>query len=197
MEAAGLAVESVVSLTRAPMESSAPAYPADQELVSQIRRGAIGAFEKLYQTQGAKLKSIAYNLLGNRSDAEDAVQDTFLKVYRSIGTYQGQAAFSTWVYRILVNTCTDLQRSRRRRAEEPDDVPRGRESSIALRIALERALDGINPKHRTVFLLAEVEGLKHSEIAGILDIPEGTSKNWLFEAKQALKRSLASREKRL
>ncbi len=188
------AVDSVVSLTKAPMDS--PAFPAaGQDLAAQIRQGSAGAFERLYQSQGARLKSIAYHLLGNRPDAEDAVQETFLKVYRSIGTYHGQAAFSSWVYRILVNTCTDVRRGRKRRAEEPDNQQRGRESSVALKIALERALVELNPKHRTVFLLAEVEGLKHSEIAEILEIPEGTSKNWLFEAKQALKRALARREK--
>lgn len=196
MEASWWMAGSVVTLTTAAMDTPT-LHAADQDLAGQIRRGSIGAFERLYQSHGSRLKSIAYNLLGNRSDAEDAVQETFLKVYRSIGTYNRRAAFSSWVYRILVNTCTDVQRGRKRRAETPgEEQQHGRESSVPLKLALERALGGLNPKHRTVFLLAEVEGLKHSEIAEILEIPEGTSKNWLFEAKQALKAALARPETR-
>lgn len=181
------AAGSMLGLTRERVEPA-----TDLHWVEECKRGSLGAFEQLYQQHGSRLKSIAYNLLGNRSDAEDAVQEAFLKVYRSIGSFQGQSAFSTWIYRILVNTCLDIQRGRKRRAEEPDTLPRGQSSSVALRIALERALGALNPKHRLVFLLAEVEGLKHNEIAGILDIPEGTSKSWLFEAKRTLQRSLSS-----
>jgi len=115
-------------------------------------------------------------MLRNHQDAEDAVQDTFLKVYRGIQGYNGRASFSTWVYRILVNTCTDTQRSRTRQTEElPEDLA-GRGTNVPLRIALERALDRLSEKHRTVFLLAELEGFTHSEIASILSIPLGTSK---------------------
>jgi RNA polymerase sigma-70 factor, ECF subfamily len=171
----------------------------DAELVDLCRRGVMSAFEGLYRQHGARMKSVAYNLLGNRPDAEDAVQETFIKVYRSIGTFQSQSSFSTWLYRILVNTCRDFQRSRRRRTESPDIDLREQElrgfghsggANLPLRVALENALAQINPKHRTVFLLAEVEGFRHAEIADVLGIPEGTSKNWLFEAKRALQQAL-------
>ena len=115
-----------------------------------------------------------------------------MKVHRSIHTYNGQASFSTWVYRILVNTCTDTQRSRQRQTEELSENLTGRETNVSLRIALERALASLSERHRTVFLLAEVEGFMHSEIAAILNIPLGTSKGWLFEARRELRRLLST-----
>jgi RNA polymerase sigma-70 factor (ECF subfamily) len=93
-----------------------------------------------------------------------------------------------------VNTCTDTRRSRQRQIEELPDNLAGRESNVPLRIALERALGRLSEKHRAVFLLAEVEGFTHSEIASILDIPLGTSKGWLFEARRELQRLLTQWE---
>ncbi len=164
----------------------------DAEMAELCLRGDRLGFERLYRTHGARMKSIAWNMLRNHQDAEDAVQDTFLKVQRSIHTYNGRSAFSTWVYRILVNTCTDTQRSRKRQGEELSENLTGRETNVSLRIALERALDRLSEKHRTVFLLAEVEGLTHLEIASVMDIPVGTSKGWLFEARRELQRLLSA-----
>jgi RNA polymerase sigma-70 factor (ECF subfamily) len=83
------------------------ARAADDEVCQLCRRGDPAGYERLYRAHGGRMKSIAWNLLHNHEDAEDAVQETFLKVHRSIHTYSGQSSFSTWVYRILVNTCTD------------------------------------------------------------------------------------------
>jgi len=173
--------------------ASRPAQSApDAEMAELCRRGDRLGYERLYETHSARMKSIAWNMLRNRQDAEDAVQDTFVKVQRSIHTYNGQASFSTWVYRILVNTCTDTQRSRQRQTEELPENLTGQAPNVPLRIALERALASLSERHRTVFLLAEVEGLMHSEIATILNIPLGTSKGWLFEARRELQRLLST-----
>jgi len=152
----------------------------------------VAALEELYQAHGARLKSVAYHIVGNRQDAEDAVQETFLKLHRSLPGFQGQSAIGTWLFRIVINVCYDIARRRKREAEVPaDEAPlRPANPQIALRVALRDALRRIHPKHRMVFLLFEVEGLRHSEIAAILEIPEGTSKAWLFEAKKELKRLL-------
>jgi RNA polymerase sigma-70 factor (ECF subfamily) len=176
----------------APSRTAQPS--PDAELAELCLSGNRLGFERLYRTHGARMKSIAWNMLRNHQDAEDAVQDTFLKVHRSIQTYNGRASFSTWVYRILVNTCTDTQRGRKRQTEELPENLTGRESNVPLRIALERALGRLSEKHRAVFLLAEVEGFTHSEIASILNIPLGTSKGWLFEARQELQRLLTQGE---
>jgi RNA polymerase sigma-70 factor (ECF subfamily) len=141
------------------------------------------------------MKSIARNLLGNTGDAEDAVQEAFLKIYRGAKTFRGGAAFSTWAYRVLVNACYDALRRRRSRPVSSLDagVEAGRpEAAVSpgadhpLRLALEKAVARLKPRHREVFLLFSVEGFTHSEIGKILGIPEGTSKTYLFEAKKKL-----------
>jgi RNA polymerase sigma-70 factor (ECF subfamily) len=164
-------------------------YASEAELLAACRRQEIYAFEVLYHQHGARLKSVAYHIVRNRQDAEDAVQETFLKAHRSIKGFEGRSSLATWLCRIVVNICYDIARKRRREAElsiEPD----GRQSSPSLRMALDDAIRRINPKMRMVFLLFEVEGFQHSEISSILDIAEGTSKAWLFEARKELRRLL-------
>jgi RNA polymerase sigma-70 factor (ECF subfamily) len=159
-------------------------------LLAACRRQDIRAFEQLYQAHGARLKSVAYHIVGNRQDAEDAVQETFLKLYRAIRSFQGQSSIGTWLCRIVINVCYDLARKRQREAGTPSEQHPAPNSQVALRATLHEALGRINPRHRIVFLLFEVEGFRHSEIASILEVPEGTSKAWLFEAKKELKRLL-------
>jgi len=152
------------------------------------------------------MKSVAANLLDDTSDAEDAVQEAFLKIYRALPGFKGESLLSTWLYRILVNTCHDLGRRRTRSlevpaADRPEDVrepePGAPPVDPALRLTLERLIHRLPPLPRTVFVLFEVEGFKHREIAGILGIPEGTSRYALFEAKKALQTQiLASRRGR-
>jgi RNA polymerase sigma-70 factor (ECF subfamily) len=143
------------------------------------------------------------NLLGNESDAEDAVQESFLKLYRGLPGFKGGSLLSTWLYRILVNTCFDLGRRRAHSPEVPEDADEGgaararREAGASppdppLRLTLERLLDGLDPQPRAVFVLFEIEGFKHREIAGILGIPEGTSRYALFEAKKRLQAGILS-----
>ena len=163
-------------------------YSNEAELLAACRRRDFAALEALYSTHVARLKSIAFHFLRNRQDAEDAVQEAFIKVYRGIEGFQGQASIGTWLCRIVINTAYDLAR-KRRPVEEISDAQR-KEDRLPLKVALDDALRRLNPRHRMVFLLFEVEGLRHSEIAAILEIPEGTSKAWLFEAKKELKRLL-------
>jgi RNA polymerase sigma-70 factor, ECF subfamily len=171
----------------------------DAALAAACQSGDLHAFEHLYHLHGSRMKSVARNLLGSTSDAEDAIQDTFLKIQRSIASFRGQSSFATWSFRILVNTCYDVRRSRMRRKEvahdEPDETPSRPEPRAAsahptLRIALERALSQLTRHQREVFLLYEVEGFRHSEIATILEISEAASKNTLFQAKKTLRQML-------
>jgi RNA polymerase sigma-70 factor (ECF subfamily) len=144
------------------------------------------------------MKSIALNLLGNFSDAEDAVQEAFIKIYRGVASFRNESSFSTWIYRVLVNVCYDLRRRRVRRPEATGLDAGNAEADFAapatpdhpLRLTLEKSLARLKERNRTVFLLFEVEGFKHREIAEILNIPEGTSKNLLFEAKRELQKLL-------
>jgi RNA polymerase sigma-70 factor (ECF subfamily) len=167
-------------------------YHTEAALLAACRRHDLRAFEHVYLTHGPRLKSIAFHILGSRQDAEDAVQESFLKLYRGIHGFQGQSGIGTWLCRILINTAYDLARKRKRDAAPLDPLaePAAPKNQLALKVALDDALRRIHPKHRMVFLLFEVEGLRHSEIAAILEVPEGTSKAWLFEAKKELKQLL-------
>jgi RNA polymerase sigma-70 factor (ECF subfamily) len=164
----------------------------DQDLVEACRSGSLPAFEQLYAGHGPKMKSVALNLLGNVFDAEDAVQESFIKIFHRLAEFRGEAAFSTWVFRLLVNTCYDLARKRKRypqsiRSEDGTDkeIP-ANAADHPLRLTLERSLQRLDLRSRSVFLLFEVEGFSHREIAGVLQIREGTSKALLFEAKRKL-----------
>jgi len=165
----------------------------DRRLAAACAAGDTKIFEELYRRFGDRMKSIAWNHLGNASDAEDAIQDTFLKVHRAAATYTGEASFSTWMYRILVNNCYDLLRKRRRRI---DEAPLEDDQGVierpapnvddAKRMTLRKLLDELPEQRRTVFSLFEIEGLSHAEIAGILGISEGNSKWILFSTKKEL-----------
>lgn len=173
----------------------------DVSLAAACRSGDLSGYERLYALCGARMKNLARNILGNFDDAEDAVQETFLKAQRSIGSFRGQSSFVTWTFRILINTCYDARRSRRRKkeianqdndsAEQPSrPEPRARAAHPSLRLALQRALAELTSHQRNVFLLYEVEGFRHAEIAGILQITETASKNTLFQAKKTLRQIL-------
>ena len=171
----------------------------DTALAAACQGGDLAAFERLYHLYGSRMKSIARNLLGTTSDAEDAVQETFLKIQRSIASFRGQSSFATWSFRILVNTCHDARRSRLRKkevaqegpeGESPRPEPRAPTAHPSLRLALEHALGQLTRHQRDVFLLYEVEGFRHAEIAVVLEISETASKNTLFQAKKNLRHLL-------
>jgi RNA polymerase sigma-70 factor (ECF subfamily) len=170
-------------------------FATESDLLAACRRREIAAFEQVYLTHGPRLKSIAYHILGNRQDAEDAVQETFLKLYRGIEGFHGHSSIGTWLCRIAINVSYDVARRRQREPVGVELDVGATKNQLPLKVALDDVLKRINPRHRMVFQLFEVEGLKHSEIASVLEVPEGTSKAWLFEAKQELKRLLMEKRK--
>jgi RNA polymerase sigma-70 factor (ECF subfamily) len=195
----GTRVEPSEHLTGGPSGEAAKASSEDAALAAACRSGDLRAYERLYAMHGARMKNLARNVLGSSADAEDAVQETFLKVQRSIASFRGQSSFVTWTYRILVNTCYDARRSRLRKKEVTTDhdteetagmEPRAPGAHPSLRMALERALATLTRHQRDVFLLYEVEGFRHAEIAGMLEITEAASKNTLFQAKRNLREML-------
>jgi RNA polymerase sigma-70 factor (ECF subfamily) len=175
--------------------SALPEHPTDAQLAEECRRGNLRAFELLYQQHAGRMKSLAFRLVGSRADAEDAVQEAFLKVHRALTGFEGNSSLTTWIYRILLNCCYDALRKRQRLAETAPPADFASHSKVPMKLALERALSLLNERQRIVFLMFEVEGLKHSEIAAILEVPEGTSRSWLFEAKCQLKRILTETAK--
>ncbi len=158
-------------------------------------RGDASGATPLYQRHGERMKSVARNLMGNEPDAEDAVQEAFLKAYRSARDFRGGSKVSTWLYRLLVNTCYDSLRKRRRRGELQtlEDAAEAQSMAVpaedhASRLALERSLARIGERRRTAFLLFAVEGFTHGEIGEILEVSESGSKSLVFEARKQLQR---------
>jgi RNA polymerase sigma-70 factor (ECF subfamily) len=172
------------------------AEPEELDDVRCLRASAGGDFAglaSLYDRYGTRMKSIARNLTGTTEDAEDAVQETFLKAHRSASGFRGASKVSTWLYRLLENTCHDLLRKRRRRGEvdilsDDGTLPPSRDPAAdhALRLLLQRSLSRIGARPRTAFLLYAVEGFTHREIGEILEISENGSKSLLFEARRQL-----------
>jgi RNA polymerase sigma-70 factor (ECF subfamily) len=191
-------VEPSEHLTGRLSQPAADTVNEDAALAAACRSGDLRAYERLYALHGARMKNLARNVLGNSVDAEDAVQETFLKVQRGVASFRGQSSFVTWTYRILINTCYDARRSRFRKKEVANDdsegtprmEPRAPGAHPSLRMALERALAKLTRHQRDVFLLYEVEGFRHAEIAGMLEITETASKNTLFQAKKNLRQML-------
>jgi RNA polymerase sigma-70 factor, ECF subfamily len=194
----GTRVEPTEHFGGGPSPAVADVLGEDAALAAACRSGDLRAYERLYAMHGARMKNLARNVLGNPIDAEDAVQETFLKVQRSIAGFRGQSSFVTWIYRILINTCYDARRSRLRKKEVANDdseetphlEPRAPGAHPSLRMALERALEKLTRHQRDVFLLYEVEGFRHAEIAGMLEITATASKNTLFQAKKNLRQML-------
>jgi len=195
----GTRVEPSEHLTVGPSGAAVAAASEDAALAAACQAGDLRGYERLYTAHCARMKNLARNVLGSAVDAEDAVQETFLKVQRSIASFRGQSSFVTWTYRILINTCYDARRSRLRKKEvttnddseeTPRIEPRAPGAHPSLRMALERALAKLTRHQRDVFLLYEVEGFRHAEIAGMLEITEAASKNTLFQAKKNLREML-------
>ena len=186
MEAGSLALTQVKDATLQ--------HDSEAALLDACRRQDVAAFETLYRQHGSKMKSVAYHVVGNRQDAEDAVQDAFVKAFKSIGGFRGDSSIGGWLCRIVINASYDVLRKRQRETALIAEPERSGPCS-SMRMAINQAMKRLNPKHRMVFMLYEVEGLKHTEVAAAMDIPEGTSKAWLFEAKRELKRMLSEVQK--
>ncbi|HEX7239186.1 MAG TPA: sigma-70 family RNA polymerase sigma factor [Longimicrobiaceae bacterium] len=174
----------------------------DAQLAERVRRGDAGAFDQLVTRHMRRAFGVAYRLLGQREDAEDLVQEAFLAVLERIDTFQPGRSFAPWFYRILVNRGLNARRSRSLRTT--DEIPESAASaSLApdraaeqgeLREELRAALDALPERQRTVVELFELEGFSSPEIAGILEISEGTVRWHLHEARKALRRALAPYE---
>ncbi|HUO83548.1 MAG TPA: RNA polymerase sigma factor, partial [Thermoanaerobaculia bacterium] len=189
MDGIGMDLPMKFGAIETPLTPAEGSDTSDALLAAACVRGDTDAFERIYQREGARMKSVAFNHLGNRSEAEDAVQETFLKIHRNAKSWTGQASFSVWIYRILINTCHDLIRRRKRRPEESSlesETPSQGAADPWRRVALRKLLERLPEQRRTVLLLFEVEGLSHREIGEILNIQESYSKWLLFTTKREL-----------
>lgn len=181
-----------------PKGGTADGLEDDRVFASRCAAGEPAAFERLWSLLGERLRRIAYHHLGTLQDADDAVQETLIKVHRSAGSFKGGSSFSTWVTRILMNTCTDMLRHRGRRPEsslEEFDLSSRTTGFSTAALELNRMLSELTPQRRAVFLLFEIEGLSHAEIAAVLGIRDTYSKWLLFDVKRELRERWSSGRK--
>ena len=169
----------------------------DLELVEKARNGDQIAFRDLYDRNVDRIYRLAYRMAGEDDLAKDFTQETFLRAYQSLDQFRGDAAFSTWLHSIAVSVSlnglrkVDRHRKRERSLEDAAHVaPERRELEPDARDRLEEAVDGLPEIYRTVFLMHDLEGYGHREIAETLGVAEGTSKARLFRAREKLRAAL-------
>lgn len=164
----------------------------DAELVVAARDGDLDAFEALVRRHQRAVYGHAYRFFGDPHAAEDAAQEVFLKVYRSLDAYDGRARFSTWLYRITRNTCLDQVRAGKRRPVpvDPLDIPTLTDDdlgdTVALSNAIETALASLPPEDRDALSAVSVFGLTYAEAADAIGVPAGTVKSRVFRARRTL-----------
>jgi RNA polymerase sigma-70 factor, ECF subfamily len=174
-------------------------FDSDLDLVKRAQRGDADAFASLFHQHKARIYSVCLRMTNNTAEAEDLTQDAFLQVFRKLATFRGDSALSTWLYRIAVNTVLMHFRKKALRQislDEPynqDAKAVSRDDRLAGsvdRIALARAIRELPDGYRTIFLLHEVEGYEHQEIAELLDCSVGNSKSQLHKAKLRIREIL-------
>lgn len=185
-----------------------PGRDRDQQLIAQVLGGNVEAFEELVRNYDRRIYRVTFAITQNKEDAEDAMQDAFLKALENLKQFAGQARFSTWLTRIAVNEA--LQRLRKRGRFESLDQPVETEDAFVpqqiedwrdnpeqqyakdeLRHILEKAIAGLSPIYRTVFVMRDVEHMSNEETAETLDLTVPAVKSRLLRARLMLRDRLS------
>ena len=156
------------------------------------------AFEAVYRQHGSRLFGLACRMTGSTADGEDLLQEIFLQAFRKLDSFKGQSTLGTWLYRLAVNLCLDFVRGKQARAGRVTDWLDERDQQVAAtapmsavtQIDLERAIARLPPGCRAAFVLHDVEGYEHHEVAELLGVAEGTSKSQVFKARLKLRAAL-------
>jgi len=175
---------------------SSPA--ADLELAQRCGQGDPDAFEQLYRAHAGRLYTLIVRMVASAETAEDLLQEVFLNAYRKVNLFRGDSSLGTWLYRMAVNHCLDYLRGRQskmaRTTDSLDDEGMAEPASSTPLVAsainrldLERAIEQLPDGCRTAFVLHDVEGFEHHEIATMLGISEGTSKSQVHKARMKLR----------
>jgi RNA polymerase sigma-70 factor (ECF subfamily) len=180
----------------------------DRVLARRASRGDVEAFTKLVRAHSSLVYRVALRMLGH-DDAQDASQEVWIRVWRNIKAFRGESAFTTWLYRITVNTCLSARQKEARREEreysgdempylpEPpggDADPETAALSAERREEVEAALLHVRAEHRAALVLRHMEGLSYAEIAAVLEIPDGTAKGWVSRGRAAMLIALAEED---
>lgn len=182
----------------------------EHELIRLLKKGDRDAFNELVDLYQNKIINIAYGMLSDREDALDASQEVFIKVYRSINTFNENSSLSTWIYRIAANICKDYLRKRQRTTktvsihaddedekakiqEIPDEAYTPEESAehTELQIQIRKAIDSLGSDYKAVLVLCDIEGISYEKAAEILKCPVGTVKSRLNRARIALRKKIS------
>ena len=176
----------------------------DNFLIKQAIRGDAYAFEQLMRRHESRMYSVAIRMCGNREDAQDCVQDAMLRIYRALDRFKGQSSFSTWVYRITMNTCLDELRRRKVRAStsldtllesgwsptDETDTPEHHAIDAERRKALSGAIQSLPEDMRSAIVLREMQGLSYEEISDVLSVNVGTIKSRISRGREKLREKL-------
>lgn len=178
----------------------------EEKLIEQCKQGDIESFELLIKDYQQLAFNIAYRMLGNTEDAKDASQDAFIKIFKSIQSFKGNSSFSTWMYRIVSNTCLDELRKRKKHQSysydnpiktedgemnrnipasenSPEEIINRKESQQLI----QNAINKLSDQNKAVIVLRDIKGFSYEQISEILDCPEGTIKSRISRARVALK----------
>ena len=179
----------------------------DRAFVANARTGDAEAFRVLVERHSRSLFGLAYRMTGNESDAEDVVQDSFLRAYRQLGAFDDRASFGSWIYRIAVNCSLDLMRARKRRSERMQPADPEMDDPIAalpaldpgpdrlamsgeIRTRLNSALSRLSETERSAFVLRHYEGMSLEDVGRALECQPGAAKHSVFRAVRKLRRAL-------
>lgn len=192
-------------------DDSGPPAPVDEELlVRRARRGDLEAYDELVRRHQERIYATIYHMTSNHEDANDLVQETFIKAYRALKTFKGDSSFYTWIYRIAVNKTINFLKQRKNRVQmslndldfnvehDPDLValiseknPRRDLNLAELQEKLNAGMQRLSEQHRMVVTLHDIQGLSHEEIGKVMDCNVGTVRSRLFYARQQLQAHLA------
>jgi RNA polymerase sigma-70 factor (ECF subfamily) len=188
--------------------------PSAKAIEEEAIRGCISgdprAFETIYSLHRRRVYSLCLRMVNNAAEAEDLAQEAFMQLFRKIGTFRGESAFSTWLHRLTVNIVLMHLRKKGldeisldQEPEDEEDLPKKEYGGADLnligavdRVTLEQAIADLPKGYRTIFLLHDVEGYEHNEIADMIGCSIGNSKSQLFKARLKLRAYLESKGKR-
>ncbi|MGH7593624.1 MAG: RNA polymerase sigma factor [Gemmatimonadales bacterium] len=189
-------------MLNAQLAADATVDDGDQSLIHRAAAGDVAAARSLYDRHAPRVFRLAYRLCGDRDLAGDLTQDVFVRVFRQLGQFRGESAFTTWLHRVAVTTCLNtlrkVQRFRNREValQHADDHSAvGADRDPVLHSALTAAIEALPEGLRIALVMHAIEGYTHGEIAAILGIAEGTSKSRVSEARARLRESLAGHGK--
>ena len=187
--------DSSPGVTSAAHQAASPDRGADGEDVALAAAGDRGAFERIYRRHVGRVHGLAWRLMG-RDEAEEITQDVFVRAWERLATFRGEAAFGTWLYRLAVNVIMTrrawlgTRRARYIADEVALETAPARPAATDAGLDFDSAIGKLPPGARAVFVLHDVEGYRHEEIAALLDVTTGTTKAQLHRARMMLRRHL-------